>query len=359
MSKEYRRRHRRQLKKLSLGLPPGTLIHRPDFHRPDVTMIAYNEGECVEHSFKSWAEAKRIASQKNVVWINVDGLGDIKFIERFGTEFGIHPLTLEDILNTHQRAKIEDFSNYLYIVLRMASNGTMKLSSEQISIILIDNFVITLQEEPGDCLEPLRERIRTNKGRVRSKRADYLVYSLVDSVIDGYFPMIDHVGERLDNIEDKIISGDESVSIREIHAVRADLLYLQRILRPHRDMINELMRDELPHISVETLTFFRDCFDHLLHLGELTETYRESCSDVRDFQLSKVANRTNDVMKTLTIISTIFIPLSFVAGVYGMNFEFMPELGWPSGYFATLGLMFSVAVGLLGWFWRRGWFKKS
>ncbi len=283
----------------------------------------------------------------------------VVFLAELGEAFGLHPLSLEDALNTHQRAKIEDFSNYLYVVLRMPQSSWPKTSTEQVSVFLVDNFVITMQEEPEDCLEPLRDRIRKNKGRVRTRKADYLLYSVIDSVIDGYFPVIDQIGERLDQIEDDIIADETPISIHEIHRVRSNVLYLHRVIRPHRDMISELIREESQHITDETQTFLRDCFDHLLHLGELIETYRESCSDLRDFQLSKVANRTNDVMKTLTIIATIFIPLSFMVGLYGMNFDYMPELHWPLGYFYALAAMAAVAGGLLLWFWRRGWFEKT
>lgn len=340
-------------------MSPGTLTADPEAARPDATLIAFGPDKLVELPFQSIATARQIGKDYPVVWLNIDGLGDAKFMSEIGDAFGLHPLSLEDALNTHQRAKIEDYTRYIYVVLRMPSNGLPKITTEQVSVFLVDNFIITMQEEPGDVLEPLRERIRENKGRVRSRRADYLLYTIVDCVIDSYFPFIDQIGERLDELEDQIIDDEVQVSIHEIHKVRSNVLYLHRTIRPHRDMINELIREESQHLTPETVTFFRDCYDHLLHLGELTETYRETCSDLRDFQLSKLANRTNDVMKTLTIIATIFIPLSFIVGLYGMNFDNMPELHYRYGYFVALGGMAVVAGSFLWWFWRRGWFEKT
>lgn len=348
----------RRIKKQSLGQPPGLLQQNPNASQPETTIIAFDSTRLVELPWSTLGMARELGKMYDVVWLNIDGLGDAGLLTEIGESFGLHPLSLEDSLNTHQRAKFEDFSNYLYVVLRMPQNPLPKLSTEQVSVFLVDNFVITIQEDPGDCLEPLRDRLRKNKGRVRSRKSDYLLYAIIDSVIDAYFPFIDQIGERLDEIEEQIIADEVPLSTSVIHQVRNNVRYLHRILRPHRDMIAEITRTESPHVSAETQTYLKDCFDHLLHLGELTENYRDTCSDLRDFQMSKVTNRTNEVMKTLTIISTIFIPLSFIAGVYGMNFDTMPELHWSLGYFYALGLMGLVAGLFLSWFWYRGWFEK-
>jgi magnesium transporter len=223
-----------------------------------------------------------------------------------------------------------------------------------LSIFQTGKFVFTFQEKKGDCLEPLRVRIREGKGVIRSKGKDYLVYALLDTVFDHYFPVVDWFGERLDEQDESLMNGEE-FSLQDIHRIRSRLLDLRRWLRPNRELLNQLIRDESKHISDDTKVFLRDCYDHVIQLQESIESYREVCSDLRDYHLSAVGNRTNEVMKTLTIVSTIFIPLSFLAGLYGMNFETMPELRWKYGYFMLLGLMASIAIGFFVWFRRKGW----
>lgn len=303
----------------------------------------------------STSQLSNLPENLEVVWINVNGLGDVDFIRELGKAFGLHPLSLEDAMNTHQRAKVERFENYLYIVVRMPKSAD-DVSTEQLSIFWTSRFVITLQEQAGDCLDPLRERIRKKSGRIRERKSEYLTYAIVDSVIDNYFPVLDQLAEELEELDESMSTISPSGVMRRLHELRGELRQLHRTIRPHRDMLNTVIRDEIDWNDSETVTYFRDCYDHILHLGELTESHRELCSDLREFHLSTVGNRTNDVMKTLTIISTIFIPLGFIAGVYGMNFENMPELKLPYGYFAILGVMLVVTSGLIGWFWRKGWF---
>ncbi len=300
-----------------------------------------------------------------VTWINVDGLGDTHTIRKIGELFGLHSLALEDVINVHQRAKVEPYSDHLFIVTRLiALIAPDHLESEQISIFLGKNYVVTFQQRPGDCFDPVRERIRTSRGRIRTAGADYLAYALIDAVIDSYFPVVEKFADHLEELEDQVAMRQSPEVIDRIHEVRNDLLLLRRSVRPHRDALNELVRDEHPLICSETRVFLRDCYDHTIQLIDLLEVYREMCADLRDYYLSIVSNRMNEVMKVLTIIATIFIPLGFIAGLYGMNFNTslpgnMPELNVPYGYEGVIALMFLVAAGMLVFFWRSGWIGSS
>lgn len=322
-------------------------------HDTSIHVIGYSSSTVKELDCDNFAECLKLVDDFDVVWVNVTGLGKVELLQEFAQQFKIHQLTLEDVVNVHQRAKSEVFEGYHYLVTRMVSNPS-DFASEQLSIFQTRKFVFTFQEKVGDCLEPLRVRIREGKGVVRSKGSDYLVYALLDSVFDHYFPVVDWFGERLDEQDEALMKG-EQFSLQDIHRIRSHLLELRRWLRPNRELLNQLIRDESTHISADTKVFLRDCYDHVIQLQESIESYREVCSDLRDYHLSAVGNRTNEVMKTLTIVSTIFIPLSFLAGLYGMNFESMPELKWKYGYFALLGVMASIAIGFVVWFRRKGW----
>lgn len=332
---------------------PGTLASRSD-HPTAIKVLGYSAGNFKEFACDSFAEAKKHENEFEVVWVDVTGLGDVELLQEFATEFKIHSLTLEDVVNVHQRAKFESFEHYDFMVTRMVSYEET-LESLQISVFISGKYVISFQERVGDCLEPLRERIRKAKGNVRTRKTDYLAYAILDSVIDHYFPVADKFGEELD-AQDAALMNGEGFSLQVIHRFRGSLLELRRWLRPNREMVNQIIRDDSSRISEETKIYFRDCYDHVIHLQETLESYREVCSDLRDYHLSLVSNKTNDVMKTLTIVSTIFIPLGFIAGLYGMNFEVMPELKWRYGYYATLGGMATIAISFFVWFRRRGWF---
>jgi magnesium transporter len=346
------KRKRRFQRKTKPGAPPGTVVTQND-HGTSIHVIGYSPSIVKELDCASFADFHDFAEHYDVVWVNVIGLGNVDLLQEFARLFRIHNLTLEDVVNVHQRAKSEVFDNYHYIVTRMVSNPG-NFASEQLSIFQTGKFVFTFQEKKGDCLEPLRVRIREGKGVIRSKGKDYLVYALLDTVFDHYFPVVDWFGERLDEQDESLMNGEE-FSLQDIHRIRSRLLELRRWLRPNRELLNQLIRDESAHISDDTKVFLRDCYDHVIQLQESIESYREVCSDLRDYHLSAVGNRTNEVMKTLTIVSTIFIPLSFLAGLYGMNFETMPELRWKHGYFMLLGLMASIAIGFFVWFRRKGW----
>ena len=346
------RKHRFR-RKSKPGAVPGTVIES-HAHDTKVHVIAFSSDELREFECGGFAEAMRLANNFSVVWIDLVGLANITLLKEFGKLFDIHNLTLEDVVNVHQRPKFETFNKYRYVVTRMVSQDP-EIRTEQISIFQAKNFVITFQERPGDCLGPLRERIRRGKGIVRNQQTDYLVYAILDSVFDHYFPVVDWIGDQLDAQDETLMNGSQFY-LRDIHRLRSSILELRRWLRPNRELLNQLIRDESNHISKDTKVHLRDCYDHVIQLQESIESYREVCSDLRDFHLSAVSNKTNEVMKTLTIVSTIFIPLSFLAGLYGMNFEVMPELHWRYSYFVLLAVMAAIVVGFFVWFRRRGWF---
>jgi magnesium transporter len=295
-----------------------------------------------------------------VTWINVDGLGDMETIRRLGEIFNIHRLTLEDIVNHHQRPKLETYEDHIYIVTRIPhTNG--HLISEQISIILGQNHVLTFQERLGDCFDPVRERLRRKQGRIRALKSDYLTYALLDAATDSFFPVLEIYGERVEALEQQALTAPDPPLIRGIHAVKRDFLTLRRAVWPLREMMNGLIRDETPLISDLTRLHFRDCYDHTVQLMDVIETYREIASGLFDIYHSSISTKINEIMKVLTIITTLFIPMSFIAGLYGMNFDRtaspwnMPELSWYFGYPAALGMMAIAAVGMLFYFRSRGW----
>jgi len=297
-----------------------------------------------------------------VVWVNVDGVGDPALVAALGELFGLHRLALEDVVHVHQRPKLERYADHLYVVLRVpetAPDGD--LGSEQISLFLGRNFVLTFQERAGDCWEPVRERARADKGRIRAAGPDYLAYALIDAAVDSNFPVLEALGERLEQLEDEIIDTPRRGTVAALHRVRRDLITLRRGIWPLRETLAVFSRDADPLVTDETRIYLRDCYDHAVQIIDLLETYREIAAGLLDVYLSSVSNRMNEIMKVLTVIATIFIPLSFVAGVWGMNFDpdaspwNMPELRWRFGYPLALAVMAGVAGGLLWWFRRRGW----
>jgi magnesium transporter len=291
-----------------------------------------------------------------VLWINVDGLGDAATIEKLGAEFGLHMLALEDVVNTHQRPKVDIFDNCLFIVSRMA-DLQLSAATEQLSMFVGPNFVITLQEEAGDCWEPVRERIRKQVGRIRQTGPDYLAYSLLDAVIDSYFPVLEHYGERLDELEETVVNTPNRRALDGLHALKSEMLLLRRAIRPHREALAELARDSTPLVTEPTRIYLRDCYDHVIQLTDLVDTYRELTADLRDLYMSSVSNRINETMRVLTIISTIFIPITFIASIYGMNFKHMPETETWWGYPASLVAMGLCGAGMIFYFWWQGWLR--
>ena len=291
-----------------------------------------------------------------VTWIHIDGLQDIRLLEQMGVVFGLHPLTLEDILNTEQRPKSEDHGDYLYIVLRLfhedAGGG---LVPEQVSIVFGRNWLISLQEKEGKLLDPIRERLRNEKGRLRKAGADYLAHALLDAIVDSYFVILDKFGEKIENLEEALIGRPSPETLRAIQALKREMILLRKSVWPLREMIGGLGRSDSPLIREPSVIYFRDVYDHAVQVIDTIETYRDMLSGMLDIYLSSISNRMNEIMKVLTIIATVFMPLTFLAGVYGMNFKYMPELEWRWGYFALWGVMIVIAIFMLIYFRRKKW----
>lgn len=342
------------------GAPPGTLLADPDAVAPEVRLIAYGPDGLEEREIAAVEELEATPGALPVTWINVDGLADLALIKALGELFGLHRLALEDVVNVHQRPKVEEYEHHAFVVTRMIQSAAAP-TGEQISMFLGDRFVLTFQERAGDCFEPVCERIREHRGQIRERGADYLAYALLDAVIDSCFPVLEEYGERIEALEAAVMTAPGEHHVPEIHAVKRELLGLRRTIWPQREMLSALARDSTAYISEPTQIYLRDCYDHTVQLMDLLESYREITSSLIDVYLSSVSARMNGIMKVLTIIATIFIPLGFIAGVYGMNFDRdvspwnMPELGWVLGYPFALALMLLTALGLLGFFYRRNW----
>lgn len=355
-------RRRRRGRRRNIGAPPGHFQIDPQSLPTQWSGIAYGPEGHEELQQMSLDSLPIAIAKWPVVWVQVVGLGSGEVLRQLAGIVGIHALALEDIVHLHQRAKLDEYEDHLYLVARMMEQGEAEgFRTEQISFILRDNLLVTFEERPGDCWDPVRQRIRQRRGAINSLGTDYLLYSLLDAVVDSYFPAMDRLNERLDLIEEEIMRGCRTGQMESIHQLRGDLLNVRRAIRPHREMVNELIRDHHPSIREETRLYLRDCYDHVSQLIDLVDTSRELTSDLRDFYLSSISNHMNEVMKVLTIMSSIFIPLSFVAGVYGMNFDpevspwNMPELKWYLGYPMALAIMAAMAIGLLIYFRRRGW----
>ncbi len=324
-----------------------------------VSVICYSPLEFHEATLTTLEDLPALVEKWPVTWINIEGLSDAALLERLAAVFGIHPLAMEDVIHVHQRPKVEDYGDHLFVVARMIESAE-PLCTDQTSLFLGKKFLISLQERPGDCLDPMRDRLRKKAGRLRQLGPDHLAHAILDATIDAYFPLIERYGDRLEEIDNDVTASPKPQSVSELHHLRNELLLVRKIIWAQRDALNELIRDDCPLISQETRIYLRDCVDHTAQILDVVETYREMCADLRDYYLSHVGFRTNQVMKVLTIISTIFLPLSFIAGVYGMNFNTehplnMPELGWSFGYPFALGLMSATAIGLLIYMYRKGW----
>jgi magnesium transporter len=342
------------------GAPPGVLHVDPEAPQPIITALAYSPDNFIERELHSPEEVRELLNAWPIVWVNVDGLGNAKVLHELGKIFRLHPLALEDVVNVHQRAKLDHYGEHDLIITHMVEMAR-QLETEQVSLFFGKNFVLTFQEDVGDCLNPVRERIRQHVGNLRTSGPDYLAYCILDAIVDHYFPVLEAYGEILEDLEERILSRPDNRTMSRIHALKREMLSLRRSLWPMRDVLNTLLRDPLPGVSEETRFYFRDCYDHVVRLIDLLETYRELGSDMMELQLSTVSNRTNEVMRVLTVIATIFIPLTFLSSIWGMNFDGtispwnMPELRWRYGYPAALSVMLVVAAWLLIFFWRKGW----
>ena len=340
------------------GLPPGTLRLAADVKEEPahVTLTRYTEAKHeafeIDAGF-AWAKARG----DGVAWINVDGLKDLKLLQAIGEAYNIHPLALEDILNVGQRPKFEEYDNFAFIVLDMLTLDpqTGEARSEQISMLLLDKLLITFQETRGDIFDPVRERARGGKGRLRKRGADYLAYCLVDAIVDHYFVILEKISERVEDIEADLVATPESSHLQSIHHLKRELIFLRKHIWPLRELLGGMERSESPLIDASTGVFLRDVYDHCIQIVDSVESLRDIVTGMLDIYLSSVNNKMSEVMKVLTMMSTIFIPLSFIAGLYGMNFEFMPELKFQHGYFAALGLMAAIALAMVVFFRRRKW----
>ena len=341
------------------GLSPGTLVHigEKKVEKTRITIIDYDADQFQEKEVKTIEECFPFKDTPTVTWINIDGLHEVQVIEKIGKHFAIHPLIQEDILHTGQRPKMEDMESYIFVVARMLfyNDETGEVESEQVSLILGPNYVISFQEKEGDIFDAVRERIRNGKGRIRKMKADYLAYALVDTLVDNYFIILEKLGEKIEGMEDELVANPTPETLQTIHTMKREMIFLRKSVWPLREVISSLERGESSLIYESTGMYFRDVYDHTIQVMDTVETFRDMVSGMLDTYLSSVSNRMNEVMKVLTIIATIFIPLTFVAGIYGMNFEFMPELKWHWGYFAVLGLMVVMFIGMVVYFKRKRW----
>lgn len=341
------------------GLPPGTpvFVGEQKTESVKITVIDYDQDLIQTHEVTRVEECFPYKEQPSISWINVDGIHEAAIIEKLGIHYGLHPLIIEDILNAHQRSKVDIFEDYILIVLKMHSYNeeAEEINTEQVSLILGENFILTFQEQEGDVFDPIRARLKKDKGRLRKTGADYLAYALIDAIIDSYFEILEHLDEKIEFIEDELVSNPRPELLAKIHSLKRELILFRKSAWPLRNMISELERYETPLIKNSTAIYLRDLYDHTIQVIETIEVFREMVSGILDVYLSSVSNKMNEVMKFLTIIGTIFIPLTFIAGVYGMNFEVMPELKWQWGYFAVLLIMLGIGLALLYYFKRKHW----
>ncbi|MCP5152242.1 MAG: magnesium/cobalt transporter CorA [Chromatiales bacterium] len=325
--------------------------------------MAWGRDGLHEAPLESPAEIPALLERFDVTWVDVQGVRDVERVRALGEALGLHALALEDVVNVHQRPKIEDFEDHLFIVARMPLADGVS-GTEQVAMFLGERYLVTFQERPGDCFDPVRQRARQSS-RLRGQGPDYLAYALLDAGVDSFFPVLEGAGERIESLERDATERPDRVDMARIQAVKRELLILRRAVWPTREMLAAFLREESTLVDPRTRVYLRDCYDHTVQLMDVLETYREVASGLVELYLSSLSMRMNEVMKVLTVIATIFIPLSFLAGIYGMNFDRdaspwnMPELGWVYGYPFALGLMVLVAAVLLGYFWRRGWLGRA
>jgi len=341
------------------GLAPGTAVYTGENTEVPIRIriIHYNEEKLEELEPSTIEETFDFAEAPPVTWVNIDGLHDASLVERIGEHLGIHSLVVEDILHTHQRPKVEDLGDALFIVVRMLQMdpATHEIRSEQISFLLKGNTLFSFQEIPGDVFEFIRERLRKQQGRIRRKGADYLLYALIDAIVDHYFTVLEQFGERIEAIEADLIDDPYPELLNQIYTMKRELLFVRKAVWPLREAVGLLERGENALIADTTQVFLRDLYDHTIQVIDTVESFRDMLSGVQDLYLSSLGNKTNQVMKVLTIIATIFIPITFVAGIYGMNFEVIPELKWKYGYAGVWCVMITMTIGMLIYFRRKRW----
>lgn len=373
MSKKRKSTHRKKLKHSPPGAAPGVIYVAEDALPLKVRTMLYDETSLIEKEVGSPAELKQLLDQNadKTLWIDVRGFGDKMFLEKIAEQFGIIRLQMEDVVNVYQRPKMEENQDYLFFVSRVIQKPNQFLQNKQLSLFLGKNYVITFQDFYEDVLDPVRERIRHGKGAIRKSGADYLAYSLMDVVVDNYYPVLEHIGERLDELQDELLNRPTRETLNCVLDVKKELVTLRRVIWSERDKMNDILRTELKEVRANSKLYFRDTYDHCIQLLDLVESYREITASLMDVYHSSVSNRLNGVMKVLTIISTIFIPLTFIVGLYGMNFsrkdpetgEFfplnMPELYSPHGYISVIVVMVLIVILQLIFYYRKGWLEKG
>jgi magnesium transporter len=341
------------------GLPPGSLVYVGDKvpKGTRIRVIDYDEVNYEQNEVQDIKDILKYKKTNTITWINFDGVHNPELIEKVGKEFNLHPLVMEDILNTDQRAKIDDYDDYIFVVARMFYNirGINEVHSEQISIVIGKNFILSFQETEGDVFDLLRDRLKLNKGRARKLGSDYLGYCLIDLIVDNYFSIIEKIGEDLEGIEEELTGEPDPNTLQRIHDIKQRMIFLRKSVWPLREAVGRFQRLENALITNETRIYLRDVYDHTIQVIDTVESYRDTTSSMIDIYLSSISYKMNEIMKVLTIISTIFIPLTFIAGVYGMNFQVMPEIYWNYGYYAILGVMATVGISMLYYFKRRKW----
>lgn len=343
------------------GASPGTLNAPPGALPPRIVVMDYDREQLTEKEIADPRELEPWLRRQSVTWIDVVGLGDVALFQRIGEVAGVHPLVLEDVLNVIQRPKLERHGDGLFFVTRLARLDGDALDTQQISLYLTRHFLLTFQERPGDAFEPIRQRLRAGRPRIRAGGCDYLAYALIDALVDANFPLVEDLREHLEDLEEEIFGRPSESSLEQVHQIKRDLRLLRRVVRPTSQAVADLMSPDQALVGEPTRVFLRDVYDHAIKLGDTIDGLRELGKDLTDLYLSAMSHRTNEIMRVLTVFAAIFIPLSFIAGLFGMNFDpsispwNMPELGWRWGYPAALGLMLAVAVGLLIYFRRRGW----
>jgi magnesium transporter len=341
------------------GFPPGSLVHVGEVLETEVriTIVDFNKDIIEEHTVESIEQILQYRNKDTVTWVNIEGLGNVDLIGAIGEHFNVHPLVLEDILNTHQRPKLEEYDDYLYFVLKGISLGEdgFSVDYEQISILILNDFVFTIKEKQDEIFNPVKRRLRSSKGHFRSQGADYLAYVILDTIVDSYFTLQDSLDEIVDSVEEELLTTHTTETLATIQRVKRELIFIRRSISPLREMLNAILRSESPLIQEKTLIYFRDISDHVLRISETVESSREMVSGLLDIYITSISNKMNEIMKVLTVFASIFIPLTFIAGIYGMNFEYMPELKWKWAY-PTLWVAFvTIPVILLIYFKKKKW----
>lgn len=341
------------------GLPPGTLVHLGEQRvaNSSITVIDYDEHSLQEWDITDVAACRELLNQSTVSWLNFTGLHDVERLRRIGEVFQIHPLVLEDIAHTEQRPKIEDLTDYVFVVVRMLYRRAQdqQVVSEQVSLIVGRGYVLTFQEIEGDVFGIIRDRIRAARGRVRSMGPDYLAYALIDAIVDNYFVVLEDIGSAIDDLQEKVFRHSDSSTLRELHRLRSEMIFIRKALWPMREVVSALEKNDGGLIAAETHPYLRDVYEHTVQVIDTIEMLRDMLTAALEIYMSSAGNRMNQIMQVLTVIATIFIPLTFIAGVYGMNFEIMPELKWRYGYAGVWAVMLAVAIAMLSFFRRRKW----